>query len=126
MKNLIKYYFFANRSQLKIKYDFNNVHVCQYNVYFKIHYILVKNITDKVILEIIFILSLYPFILKCDGSNTDPFDQKLNLKFASKFDIGSNDCLKSLIFAKINNLNSLQQKIKDKILLNNYMINCCK
>lgn len=41
--------FFANRSQMHIKYELNNVHVCQNNIYFKISTVLVKNMIDKVI-----------------------------------------------------------------------------
>ena len=40
----------ANVSQMKIKYELNNAHVCHNNVCFKIHSVLVKNLTDKVIL----------------------------------------------------------------------------
>ena len=40
----------ANGSRMKIKYELNNVHVCHDNVYFKIPSVLVKNLTDKVIL----------------------------------------------------------------------------
>ena len=41
---------FANGSRMKIKYELNNAHVCHDNVYFKIPSVLVKNLTDKVIL----------------------------------------------------------------------------
>ena len=40
----------ANGSQMKIKYELNNAHVCHNNVCFKIPSVLVKNLTDKVIL----------------------------------------------------------------------------
>ena len=40
----------ANGSQMKIKYQLNNAHVCHDNVCFKIPSVLVKNLTDKVIL----------------------------------------------------------------------------
>ena len=41
---------FANGFQMKIKYELNNAHVCHDNVCFKIPFVLVKNMTDKVIL----------------------------------------------------------------------------
>ena len=46
----------ANGSQMKIKYELNNAHVC-----FKIPSVLVKNMTNKVILGLPFINALYPF-----------------------------------------------------------------
>ena len=51
----------ANSSQMKIKYELNKAHVCHANVYFKIPSVLVKNMTDKVILGLPFINALYPF-----------------------------------------------------------------
>ena len=41
---------FANGSQMKIKYELKNAHVCHDNTCFKIPSVLVKNLTDKVIL----------------------------------------------------------------------------
>ena len=77
----------ANGSQMKIKYELNNAHVCHDNVCFKIPSILVKNLTDKVILGLPFINVLYPFLVEHDGITTDPFGQKVKFKFASKFEI---------------------------------------
>ena len=37
----------ANGTQMKIKYELNNAHVCYGNVYFKIPSVLVKNMIDK-------------------------------------------------------------------------------
>ena len=54
----------ANGTQMKIKYELNNAHVCHDNVCFKIPSILVKNMTDKVILGIIlFLLSMMELLL---------------------------------------------------------------
>ena len=58
---------------MKIKYELNDVHVCHGNVCFKILYVLVKNILDKVILGIPFISSLYHFLMEHDGITTDHF-----------------------------------------------------
>ena len=65
--------FSANGTQMKIKYELNNAHVCHDNVYFKIPYVRVKNMIDKVILGIPFINSLYPFLTEHNGTTTDPF-----------------------------------------------------
>ena len=77
----------ANGSQMKIKYELNNTHVCHDNVCFKIPSVLVKNMTDKVILDLPFINALYPFLVEHDGITTDPFGQEVKFKFASKFEI---------------------------------------
>ena len=63
----------ANGSQMKIKYEVNNSHICHGNVYFKIPYVLVKNMTDKVILGLSFINSLYHFLVEHVGITIDPF-----------------------------------------------------
>ena len=90
---------FANGTQMKIKYELNNAHVCHGNVCFKIPSVLVKNITDKVILGLPFINALYPFLVEHDGITIDPFGQKVKFKFASKFEIDTDDAL-NLIHAK--------------------------
>ena len=77
----------ANGSQMKIKYELKNAHVCHDNVCFKVPSILVKNLTDKVILGLPFINALYHFLVKHDGITTDPFGQKVKFKFASKTEI---------------------------------------
>ena len=64
---------FDNGSQMKIKYELNNAHVCHDNVCFKIPSVLVKNMADKVILGLPFINALYHFPVEHDGITTDPF-----------------------------------------------------
>ena len=96
---------------MKIKYELNNAHVCHNNVCFKIPYVLVKNMTDKVILGLPFINALYHFLVEHDGITTDPFGQKVKFKFASKTEI--DDDL-NLIHAKVKHLNFLQQEVRYK------------
>ena len=103
----------ANGSQMKIKYELNNAHVCHDNVYFKIPSVLVKNMTDKVILGLSFINALYPFLVEHDGITTNPFGQKVKFKFASMFEIDTNDAL-NLIHAKTKHLNFLKQEVRYK------------
>ena len=66
----------TNNSQMKIKYELNNAHVCHDNVCFKIPSVLVKNMTNKVILGLPFINVLYPFLVEHDGITTNPLDRK--------------------------------------------------
>ena len=96
---------------MKIKYELNNAHVCHDNVCFKIPSVLVKNMTDKVILGLPFINALYPFLVEHDGITADPFGQKVKFKFVSKTEI--DDAL-NLIHAKIKHLNFLQQEVRYK------------
>ena len=103
----------TNGTQMKIKYELNNAHVCHDNVCFKIPSILVKNMTDKVILGLPFINALYPFLVEHDGITTNPFGHKVKFKFASKFEIDANIAL-NLIHAKTKHLNFLQQEVSYK------------
>ena len=98
---------------MKIKYELNNAHVCHDNVCFKIPSVLVKNMTDKVILGLPFINALYPFLVEHNGITIDPFRHKVKFKFASKSEIDSDIAL-NLIHAKTKHLNFLQQEVKYK------------
>ena len=60
----------ASGAKLQIKYELNNVHVYQNNVCFHIPSVLVKDMTDKVILGIPFIAMLYPFTAELDSVST--------------------------------------------------------
>ena len=97
----------ANGSQMKIKYELNNAHVCHNNVCFKIPSVLVKNLTNKVILGLPFINVLYPFLVEHDGITTDPFGQKVKFKFASKTEID----IDNLTYEKDSPINALIQEI---------------
>ena len=66
---------------------------------FKIPFVLVKNMTNKVILGFPFINALYPFLVEHDGITTDLFGQKVKFKFTSKFGIDTDNAL-NLIHAK--------------------------
>ena len=97
----------ANGSQMKIKYEFNNAHVCHNNVYFTIPSVLVKNLIDKVILGLPFINALYHFLVEHDGIITDPFGQKIKFKFASKTEID----IDNQTYEKDSPMNALVQEI---------------
>ena len=120
----LKYYeksteklFSANGTQMKIKYELNNAHVCHENVCFKISSILVKNMTVKVILVILFVNTLYLFLTEHDGITTNPFGQKVKFKFASKFEIDTDDSL-NLIHTKTKHLNFLKREVRYKRITN--------
>ena len=114
----------TNGTQIKIKYELNDAHVCHDNVCFKIPSVLVKNMTGKVILGLPFINALYPFLIEHDGITIDPFGQKVKFKFTSKFEIDTDDAL-NLIHAKTKHLNSFKQEVDTRKLLDNFLINYC-
>ena len=92
---------------MKIKYQLNNAHVCHDNVCFKIPSVLVKNLTDKVILGLPFINALYHFLVEHDGITTDPFGQKVKFKFASKIEID----IDNLFYEKDSPMNAFIQEL---------------
>ena len=51
----------ANGSKMHIKYEINNAHICKDKVCFKQSFVLVKNMSDEVILGLPFIHLLLPF-----------------------------------------------------------------
>jgi hypothetical protein len=120
----------ANGSNMKIKYEVNNAHVCQNNVCFKISFVLVKNMTDKVILGLPFIHLLYPFMTKEDGITTSPFGQPVKFEFISKLELSKINLLKEnsisqsicLINNKRQHLSFLNEEIKFKRL--EQQLNC--
>ena len=74
--------FSANGTQMKIKYELNNAHVCHDNICFKIPSVLVKTMIEF-------------------------FGQKVKFKFASKFEIDIDNSL-NLIHVKTKHLNFLK------------------
>ena len=100
-------------TQMKIKYKSNNDHVCHENVCFKTSFVLVKNMTNKVILGVPFINALYLFLIEHGGITTDSFGKKVKFKFASKFEIGTDNVL-NMIHAKTKHLNFLKQEVRYK------------
>ena len=98
---------YTNGSQMKIKYELKNAHVCHDNVCFKISSVLVKNLTDKVILGLPFINALYPFLVEHDRITTGPFGQKVKFRFASKTEID----IENLSYKKDSPMNALIQEL---------------
>ena len=81
--------------------------MCHDNVCFKIPSVLVKNLTDKVILGLPFINALYHFLVEHDGITIDPFGHKVKFKFASKFEID----IDNLSYEKDSPMNALIQEL---------------
>ena len=66
---------------MKIKHKFPKAHVCQNNTCFKTHFVLVKDMTDKVILGNPFMCLLYPFTTDNEGITTHPVRQLVKFSF---------------------------------------------
>ena len=59
--------------KMQIEFKIPKAHVCQDNTCFKTTFVLVKNMTDRVILGNPFVCLLYPFITDSEGITTHPF-----------------------------------------------------
>ena len=97
----------SSRTKLRINYELNNVHVYQNNVCFHILSVLVKDITDKVILGIPFIAMLYPFTAERDGVSTVKMCVPVKFHFASRFETDVCKLSLNLISTKTKHLNFL-------------------
>jgi FtsZ-binding cell division protein ZapB len=112
----------SNGSKMQITFEISKAHVCQDNVCFKTTFVLVKNMTDKVILGLPFITLLYPFTTDQDGLITYPMDEKVKFKFLGKPERSQLNAFKSnsisksvnLIKSKAQHIEFLQEEIKVK------------
>ena len=66
---------------MQIEFKISGAYVSQDNVCFKTTFVLVKNMTDRVILGNPFMCLLYPFITDSEGITTHPFGQPVKFKF---------------------------------------------
>ncbi|KAL0001350.1 hypothetical protein SO802_015131 [Lithocarpus litseifolius] len=71
----------ASGGQMQIKYKIPKAHVCQDGTCFKTMFVLVKNMTDKVIVGNPFMCLLYPFVTDSEGITTHPFGHPVKFKF---------------------------------------------
>ena len=71
----------ASGGKMQIEFKIPKAHVCQDNTCFKTTFVLVKNMTDRVILGNPFMCLLYPFIIDSEGITTHPFGQPVKFKF---------------------------------------------
>ena len=107
---------------MKIEFKIPKAHVCQDNTCFKTTFVLVKNMTDRVILGNPFMCLLYPFTTDSEGITTHPFDQPVKFKFLRSpepRDISSLQEVSvfktlNLISAKTQHLEYLKEDLKHK------------
>ncbi|KAI8563669.1 hypothetical protein RHMOL_Rhmol03G0127200 [Rhododendron molle] len=73
----------ANGSKMIISHKLPTVNICQNEVCFKTSFVLVKNLTDKVILGMPFIYLLYPFTVNFDKITSTFSGQQINFELLS-------------------------------------------
>ena len=112
----------ASGGKMQIEFKIPKAHVCQDNTCFKTTFVLVKNMTDRVILGNPFMCLLYPFTTDSEGITTHPFDQPVKFKFLRSpepRDISSLQEVSvfktlNLISAKTQHLEYLKEDLKHK------------
>jgi hypothetical protein len=98
---------------MQITFKINKAHVCQDNVCFKTTFVLVKNMTDKVILGLPFITLLYPFTTDHDGLITYSMEENVKFKFLAKPEKSHLNAFKSnSIFKTVSLIKSKTQQIE--------------
>ena len=71
----------ASGRKMQIEFKVPRAHVCQDNTCFKTIFVLVKNMTDMVILGNPFMCLLYPFTTDSERITTHPFGKPVKFKF---------------------------------------------
>ena len=75
--------FGANGKRLAIKYKLTDVHIRNHDICIKQTFILVKDLKEKVLLEIPFLNSIYPMWVDNQGIRTKLFDKEILFEFAN-------------------------------------------
>ena len=101
----------ASGNKMQINFELNNAHVCQHNVCFHISSVLVKDMSEKVILGIPFIAMIYSFTAELDDVSTVKMGIPIKFQFASRFEV---DVCQNMLPAKIKHLNFLKQEVMYK------------
>ena len=71
----------ASGGKMQIEYDIPQAEVCQGGISFMTKFVLVKNMTDSVILGNPFLCLLYPFTTDNEGITAHPFNQPIKFEF---------------------------------------------
>ena len=95
----------ASRTSLNIEFRLPNAHVCRYGIYIQTSFVLVKNITNKIILGNSFIALLYPIReISKTGLTTEILDQEITFSFVMPPMTRDINLLKEISFLKEINL----------------------
>jgi hypothetical protein len=104
----------ASGNKMQINFELNNAHVCQHNACFHIPSVLIKGMTEQVILGIPFIAMIFPFSADFDGVSTVKIGIPIYFPFASRFEIDVCHRSMNMLSAKTKHLNFLKQEVKYK------------
>ena len=94
---------------MQIEFKIPQAHVCQDNVSFRTTFVLVKNMTDRVILGNPFMCLLYPFTTDSESITTYPFGQPVKFKFLRNPEPREIENLQKVSVSK--NLNRVSTKV---------------
>ena len=111
----------ASGTSLNIEFRLPNAHVCRDDIYIQTTFVLVKNITNKVILGNPFIILLYPIREISDkGLTTEILDQEITFPFVMPPMTRDINLLKEISFSKeINLISKISQQTLQLLLLFN-------
>ena len=102
----------ASGTSLNIEFRLPNAHVCRDGIYIQTTFVLVKNITNKVILGNLFITLLYPIKeISEKGLTTQILEQEVTFPFVMPLMTKDINLLKEISFSKeLNLISKIPQK----------------
>jgi hypothetical protein len=104
----------ASGNRMQINFELNNAHVCQDRICFQTPSVLIKNMSEQVILGMPFVAMIYPFKADLHGIKTNVMGVPINFQFASKFEVDICHRSMNYISAKTKHLNFLKQDVMYK------------
>jgi hypothetical protein len=104
----------ASGNRMQINFELNNAHVCQNKICFHVPSVLIKNMSEQVILGMPFIAMIYPFNANLHGVKTNVMGVPINFQFASKFEVDICHQSMNMISAKTKHLSFLKQDVMYK------------
>jgi hypothetical protein len=104
----------ASGNRMQINFELNNAHVCQNKTCFHTPSVLIKNMSEQVILGMPFIAMIYPFNADLHGIKINVMGIPINFQFASKFEVDICHRSMNLTSAKTKHLNFLKQDVMYK------------
>ncbi|CAL9028495.1 unnamed protein product, partial [Prunus brigantina] len=116
----------ASGKLLKLNFEIPKAHVCQNRVCFKTSFVLIKNITDRVILGLPFISLLYPLQVEFDGVASSYLGEKVKFEFLTKSELHDlkflhRNVTTTLIHDKTNQIHKFPDQITDKNQLQRFL-----
>ena len=111
----------ANGEKLIINYKIPNVHICNDGICFETVFVLIKNLSSKVILGNPFMPVLYPFLTIDEGIKTNVLGK--NLLFKEIYSLNNTSIIKEIDKERINRKNRHLLSLKTKISLDDQLTN---